>query len=50
MQIYNLTPCREIGILKTIIKDAVLDGKIPNEREAALSLLYAEAEKLGLKR
>ena len=50
MQIYNLTPCREIGILKTIIKDAVLDGKIPNERDAALSLLYAEAEKLGLKR
>jgi poly(A) polymerase len=50
MQIYNITPCREIGTLKTIIKDAILDGIIPNDREAALQLLYIEAEKLGLKR
>ena len=50
MQIYNITPCREIGTLKTIIKDAILDGIIPNDKEAALQLLYIEAEKLGLKR
>ncbi|MBO7277808.1 MAG: HD domain-containing protein [Bacteroidales bacterium] len=50
MQIFNIAPCREIGTLKTIIKDAILDGIIPNEREAALDLLYKEAEKIGLKR
>ena len=50
MEIYNIAPCREIGILKTIIKDAILDGVIPNDKEAALELLYVEAEKLGLKK
>ncbi len=50
MQMYNISPCKEIGTLKTIIKDAILDGIIPNDREAALQLLYVEAEKLGLKR
>jgi poly(A) polymerase len=50
MEIYNIAPCREIGVLKTIIKDAILDGVIPNDKEAALELLYVEAEKLGLKK
>ncbi len=50
MEIYSLPPCREIGTLKTLIKDAILDGIIPNDRQAALELLYSEAEKLGLKR
>lgn len=50
MEIFSLSPCKEIGVLKTIIKDAILDGVIPNEREAALELLFIEAEKLGLKK
>lgn len=49
MNIFEISPCREIGIIKTIIKDAILDGEIPNEREAALNLMHKEAEKLGLK-
>jgi poly(A) polymerase len=48
MEIFNITPCREIGDIKTIIKEAILEGKIPNEREAALKLMYEEARKLGL--
>lgn len=48
MQIFALGPGREIGTLKSKIKDAILDGVIPNEREAALEFMYAEAAKMGL--
>lgn len=48
MSLYGLEPCKQVGILKDTIKDAILDGQIPNDREAALQLLYSEAEKLGL--
>ncbi len=50
MEFYNLPPCKQVGVLKARIKDAILDGEIPNEREAALRLLDSEAEKLGLER
>lgn len=48
MRIFNLAPCREIGILKAHIKDAILDGVIPNEYEPAMQMLLTEAEKMGL--
>ena len=35
MQVFNLQPCREIGSLKSSIKDAILDGAIPNEHDAS---------------
>ncbi len=50
MQIFNLTPSREVGTLKTAVREAILDGVIPNDREAALAFLYAKAEEMGLKR
>ncbi len=50
MEVYILPPCKQVGVLKARIKDAILDGEIPNEREAALRLLDSEAEKLGLER
>jgi hypothetical protein len=49
MQIFGLKPSPEVGTLKTCIKDAVLDGKVPNEREALLALLLEKGNQLGLK-
>lgn len=39
MQVFNLQPCREIGSLKSSIKDAILDGAIPNEHDAAFEYM-----------
>ena len=49
MQMYNLKPCKTVGILKDKIKDSILDGIIPNNKHAALDLLDKEAVSLGLK-
>ena len=49
MSVFNLKPSKEVGILKEKIKDAILDGKIPNEYESAFELLLKEGEKMGLK-
>ena len=48
MQMFNLKPGREIGILKERVKEAVLEGEIPNEHEAAKELVIQEAKKIGL--
>lgn len=48
METFNLTPCAEIGIIKTRIKDAILEGEISNELEAAKKLMYTIGEELGL--
>ena len=48
MKMFNLSPCREVGLLKSRIKDAILDGEIPNEYEPARRLLLEEAEAMGL--
>lgn len=49
MQVFNLQPCREIGSLKSSIKDAILDGAIPNEHDAAFEYMLKKAEQMGLK-
>jgi hypothetical protein len=44
-----LQPCREIGLIKNAIKEAILDGVIPNEYDAAYSFMMNEADKMGIK-
>lgn len=49
MKTFNLKPSREIGLIKEAIKEAILEGDIPNEHEAAFELMLKKGEKLGLK-
>nr|WP_288836312.1 HD domain-containing protein [uncultured Flavobacterium sp.] len=50
MAIFDLKPSREIGVLKEAVKEAILEGEIPNEYEAAYQFVLKRAEKLGLKK
>ncbi len=50
MTTYNLQPCAEIGIIKSTIKEAILDGQIENSPEQAYELMLQIAENLGLKK
>ncbi len=49
MEIFGLPPCQQVGTLKTLIKDAILDGIIPNEYEPARKFMMEKAAKMGLK-
>lgn len=49
MDTFNIGPCSEIGTIKARIKNAILDGDIPNEFDAAKKLMLELGEQLGLK-
>ncbi len=49
MELFNLKPGREIGILKEKVKEAILEGEIPNDKAEARNFVIKEAELLGLK-
>ncbi|MDO5969967.1 HD domain-containing protein [Flavivirga aquimarina] len=49
MATFNIKPSREIGLIKDVIKEAILEGDIPNEYNAAYKLMIKEGERLGLK-
>ena len=49
MAVFGLTPCREVGALKSAIKDAILDGVVPNEHDAAYAFMLGKAAAMGLK-
>lgn len=48
MKAFELKPCREIGIIKEFIKEAILEGHIPNEYQAAYDLMLEKGTQLGL--
>ena len=48
METFSIKPSREIGIIKETIKEAILEGDIPNEYEAAYELMLKEGKRLGL--
>lgn len=49
MATFNLPPSREIGVLKEAIKEAILEGEIPNEHDAAFQYMLEKAGSMGLK-
>jgi putative nucleotidyltransferase with HDIG domain len=49
MRIFAVNPCKEVGQIKNAIKDAILEGTIPNEYDAAYTLMLKIAQELGLK-
>ena len=48
MEMFHLKPSREVGTLKQTLKDAVLDNKVPNEREPLMALLMQKAKQMHL--
>ena len=49
METFGLAPCQQVGSIKSAIKDAILDGIIPNEYEPARAYMLEKAAKMGLK-
>ena len=50
MRTFGLPPCSEVGAIKMSIKDAILDGIISNEHDAAYEYMMKKAKEMGLSR
>jgi hypothetical protein len=49
MDIFGIEPCKKVGDLKSAIKDAILDGEIENNYDAAFDFMLKTAKTLGMK-
>ncbi|MBA7573825.1 hypothetical protein ES708_15623 [subsurface metagenome] len=49
METFGLKPCKEIGIIKNAIKEAIINGKILNDYEQAYRFMLKKGKELGLK-
>jgi poly(A) polymerase len=49
MEVFGLGPCRQVGVIKTAIREAILEGEIKNDFEQAYLFMLNEGAKLGLK-
>ena len=49
METFGLTPCKEIGIIKNAIKEAIMDGKVQNDYDSAYSFMLEKGKEMGLK-
>jgi len=49
METFGLSPCKEIGIIKNAIKEAIMDGKVQNDYDSAYSFMLEKGKELGLK-
>ena len=48
MDIFKIQPCKEVGVLKDLIKNAILDGVIKNDYKQAKKYLFIKAKELGI--
>jgi poly(A) polymerase len=48
MEVFGLSPCKEIGLIKTAIKEAILDGIIQNDHDQAFQFMLGKAKEMGL--
>jgi len=49
-EVFGIGPGKEVGIIKDFIKESILEGTIPNDKEAAKKLMYKKGSELGLKK
>ncbi|MFN4079261.1 MAG: CCA tRNA nucleotidyltransferase [Saprospiraceae bacterium] len=49
MRVFNIPPSKEVGIVKTAVREAILDGELPNEFAPAFARMIEEGQKIGLK-
>lgn len=50
MKVFGLPPCREVGLLKQAVKDAIWESRIPSDYDSAYAYMLQEAEKMGLQK